>query len=246
MTVKNTESTIAYRCPHCGSGILSMVGVFALSGDMIKLKCDCGQSELIIQNMDDGKLRLTVPCMMCPRPHQYVISRAAFFDKTLFTLPCGMTETDVCFIGEKDAVINALNESEKELLSMIREAGYTDVESLSDVLSMQNDRADDDGDEDEDDRYDPNFTDNHIYDMVLYVIRELEEDGKIFCRCTEHGDEGDYDIICDRDEIYVSCKKCGARKAIRCNGALATQAFLDTDALYLEGMSVDSDTPDDE
>ena len=244
MVVKNTESTIAYRCPHCGSGILSMVGVFALTGDMIKLKCDCGQSELIIQNMNDNKLRLTVPCMMCPRPHQYVISKAAFFDKTLFTLPCGMTETDICFIGQKDAVIDALEQSEKDLVALLNEAGYTDVKSLADVLQMRADRHDEDDDffdDDEDGVYDPNFTDNHIYDMVLYVIRELTEDGKIYCRCTERGDPGDFDVICDRDEIYVTCKCCGARKAIRCNGSIATQAFLETDSLYLEGMSADND-----
>ena len=58
MVLKNTESTIAYRCPHCGSGILAMVGVFALSGDMIKLKCTCGCSELVMQKAEEEKIRL--------------------------------------------------------------------------------------------------------------------------------------------------------------------------------------------
>ena len=110
MVLKNTESTIAYRCPHCGSGILAMVGVFALSGDMIKLKCDCGHSELLIQKCGDGKIRLTVPCMFCPKPHQYVLSHAAFFDQSIYTIPCGMTGLDICFIGHKDDVLSALEE----------------------------------------------------------------------------------------------------------------------------------------
>ena len=236
MVLKNTESTIAYRCPHCGAGILSMVGVFALSGDMIKLKCDCGRSELLIQKCGDGKLRLTVPCMFCPKPHQYVLSRAAFFEQNIYTIPCGMTGHDICFVGRKDDVLAGLADSEKQLLEMLREAGYGDDASLEELLR-------DDVPEDEDgegDYYDEvNFTDNHIYDMVLCGVRELEADDKIVCRCTERGETGEYDIVCDRDRIFVSCSRCGARREIRCNGSMSTQAFLDTDSLILEGMFAD-------
>lgn len=234
MVLKNTESTIAYRCPHCGSGILAMVGVFALSGDMIKLKCDCGGSELLIQKCGEGKIRLTVPCMFCPKPHQYVISHAAFFDQSIYTIPCGMTGLDICFIGHKDDVLESLEENEKQLLDMLKEAGGGDEASLSELLR-------DMPEDDEDETYydDVNFTDNHIYDMVLFVVRELEEDDKIVCRCTERGETGEYDIICDRDRIYVSCSRCGARREIRCNGSVSTQAFLDIDTLFLEGMRAD-------
>ena len=47
------------------------------------------------------------------------------------------------------------------------------------------------------------------------------------------------DIVCDRDRIYVSCSRCGARREIRCNGSISTQAFLDIDTLFLEGMFAD-------
>ena len=234
MVLKNTESTIAYRCPHCGAGILAMVGVFALSGDMIKLKCDCGHSELLIQKCGDGKIRLTVPCMFCPKPHQFVLSHAAFFDEEIYAVPCGMTGVDICFIGHKDAVLTALEDNEKQLLDLLRQAGYGEEASLSDLL-----REDTDDDEDETYYDDVNFTDNHIYDMVLFVVRELEADDKIVCRCTERGETGEYDIVCDRDRIYVSCSRCGARREIRCNGSISTQAFLDIDTLFLEGMFAD-------
>ena len=234
MVLKNTESTIAYRCPHCGSGILAMVGVFALSGDMIKLKCDCGGSELLIQKCGEGKIRLTVPCMFCPKPHQYVLSHAAFFDQSIYTIPCGMTGLDICFIGHKDEVLESLKENEKQLLDMLKEANGGDEASLSELLR-------DMPEDDEDETYydDVNFTDNHIYDMVLFVVRELEADDKIVCRCTERGETGEYDIVCDRDRIYVSCSRCGARREIRCNGSISTQAFLDIDTLFLEGMFAD-------
>ncbi len=244
MVLKQKESTIAYRCPHCGSGILSLVGVFALSGDMIKLKCDCGKSELIIQKCGDGKLRLTVPCMFCPKPHQFVVSSNSFFEEDIYAIPCSMTGFDICFIGKKDSVLSALNESEKQIVDMLREAGYGEEASLDDLLAESPANADD---TDEDD--DVNFTDNHIYDMVLFVVRELVADNAIDCRCTEHGETGEYDVVCDRDGIYITCNRCGARHAVHCNGSLATQAFLETDHLTLDGMyaaSAADDTEDEE
>ena len=244
MVLKNTESTIAYRCPHCGSGILSMVGVFALSGDMIKLKCDCGRSELVMQKASDGKIRLTVPCMMCPKPHRFVVSPQTFFGEEIFTVPCSMTGSDICFIGKKEAVMRALDESEKELLAMLKDAGYGEMDSLSefaDTFPAEEDGEDADGADEDDSALDAdediNFTDNHIYDMVLFVVRDLEEEGKIRCRCTEAGGHGDYDVVCDRDRIFVTCKTCGARREILCNGSMSTQAFLEADTLVLEGMS---------
>ena len=45
MIINPKETTVAYRCPACGAGVMSAVGIFALSAEMIKLKCTCGQSE---------------------------------------------------------------------------------------------------------------------------------------------------------------------------------------------------------
>ena len=44
MVLKPKESIVSYRCPKCGTTVMSMVGTFALSGDLIKLKCSCGES----------------------------------------------------------------------------------------------------------------------------------------------------------------------------------------------------------
>ena len=37
MVLQQKQTTVAYRCPECGSIVLSLVGVFALSADMIRL-----------------------------------------------------------------------------------------------------------------------------------------------------------------------------------------------------------------
>ena len=55
MILKSKETTVAYRCPVCGKNIISVVGIFMLSGDLIKLKCDCGVSELTITSNSDLK-----------------------------------------------------------------------------------------------------------------------------------------------------------------------------------------------
>ena len=82
------QTVISYRCPHCGKNILSVVGIFALSGDLMKLKCDCGESELVIERTKEGKIRLTVPCFLCPKPHIYSVSSDLLFARELFSLGC--------------------------------------------------------------------------------------------------------------------------------------------------------------
>ena len=223
------QTVVGYRCPHCGHGVLSPIGVYSLSGDMLKLKCTCGESELILQKTSDGRVHLTVPCMVCPRPHHYTLSEGLFFRDERFSLSCEMTGLDLCFIGGEQDVSDALDEAGETLLSLLRESGYDPGR---------------DGDAEDETERDVNFTDNHIYDMVLFVVRDLQEEGKIRCRCTDAGEPGTYDVVYDRDRLFVVCETCGARREICCNGSLSTQAFLDSDSLSLEGAFEEEETGD--
>ena len=56
MILDPKQTTVAYRCPHCGAGVMGLVGLFTLSADMIKLKCTCGESEMSIVYSKDGKV----------------------------------------------------------------------------------------------------------------------------------------------------------------------------------------------
>ena len=69
MILEQTKTTVAYRCPHCGAGIMSPVGVFKLNADRLVLKCQCGHSEMTITRSKDAKIRLEVPCLICRAPH---------------------------------------------------------------------------------------------------------------------------------------------------------------------------------
>ena len=112
MIIQPKETTIAYRCPECGATVHSVVGIFALSGDRIKLKCSCGGSELLIENTADGKMRFTVPCIFCPNPHSFLISRKTILSRELFTIPCGLAGYDICFIGREE--LQSIKESNSE------------------------------------------------------------------------------------------------------------------------------------
>ena len=214
MVLKNTESTIAYRCPHCGSGILAMVGVFALSGDMIKLKCDCKQSEMTLVHRPDGKVRLTVPCLVCTQPHNFTVSSSLFYNKELFVLSCPYSDLALAFLGEMNTVKAELARTELELMDMMEQSGIRNFDALHDDEQT--------------------LPDEQIRDIVMFVIHDLDAEGKIYCKCDASDNGREYDAEILDESIRVSCKKCGASRHIPTDSRLGAHAFLNADSLTLE------------
>ena len=212
MVLQQKQTTVAYRCPECGSIVLSLVGVFALSADMIRVKCPCGASEMEILYTKDKKVRLTVPCFACPTAHSYLISSSLFFEKELFVLPCAYSGLDICFIGHKDQVQEAIQKAEEELLDML---GDVDFEEYAKARGERRE-----------------LSDPQILDIVMYVVHELEDEGAIHCRCPEG--EGDYTVEIKEDHITVACEKCGAKAEIPTDSVTAARDFLNIDRLQLE------------
>lgn len=213
MVLDSKQTTVAYRCPHCGAGVLSAVGVFSLAADMVKLKCDCGKSEMTIVKTRDGKLRLTVPCIFCPKPHVFTLNSTLFYGKELFVLPCPYSDVNICCIGDTNLVKAELARTELELLDIMEENGISDFSVLhEDGAGM--------------------LTDPQIFDIVMFVIHDLEAEGKITCRC-EDG-EGEYEAEVLDDAIRVRCTRCGAEQLIPTDSCLGAHAFLNCDNLHLE------------
>lgn len=210
MILKQKETTVAYRCPACGGSVTSLVGIFALSADMFKLKCPCGESELVIAYTKDKKVRLTVPCIVCQQPHNYVVSASLFFGRELFVIGCGYSGMDLCFIGSEDTVREALNRSEKELLELLQQWG---IESLEDLRHMDENV----------------LPDAQIFDIVLFLVRELEAEGNIHCKC----DNGRYDVEITHDAIRVFCRNCNAEYSFPTDSVSGASAFLNCDNLVL-------------
>ena len=196
---------------------MSVVGVFSLSADMLKLKCDCGHSEMTVVYSKDGKIRLTVPCIFCPKPHTYVVNSSIFFGKDLFVLPCAYSDMNIAMMGDVNKVKAELARTELELLDMLEESG---IDSLAALRQAESEA-------------DYPLTDPQIFDIIMFVINDLDAEGKIYCKCENEG-ESDLEVEMLPDGIKVSCKKCGAMRVIPTDGLLAANAFLNADSLYLE------------
>lgn len=214
MVLDPKQTTLAYRCPRCGAGVMSAVNVFALSADMVKLKCDCKESEMTAVRADDGKVRLTVPCLVCAKPHSYTLSSSLFFGKDLFTLQCPYSDLSIACTGEINQVKAELARGELELLDLMEQSGIERLDSLH-------------GDEE-------TLPDPQILDVVMFVINDLDAEGKIFCKCPADENGRHYDADISADGVRVSCRKCAASRLIPTDSHLAAHAFLNSDALYLE------------
>ncbi len=210
MVIDNKQTTIAYRCPHCGTIVRSVVGIFSLSAEMIRLKCPCGESALDIVYTKDKKVRITVPCIVCPSPHTYLISSGVFFERDIFTLACTYSGLDICFVGSEAKVDEAILRSDEELIEL---AGEEALEALANAKGEKE-----------------SLTDPQVLEVIMYVVKELEDEGNIHCGCT---DGGEYELEFDDDSVFIVCKKCGAEYQVKANSVSAAQAFLNVDEITL-------------
>lgn len=212
MVLESKQSTVAYRCPSCGSGVMSVVDAFKLSADMVKLKCKCGESEMTLVKSGDGKIRFTVPCMLCPTPHSYTVNTSLFFGKDLFVLPCPYSDINIAMMGDTNHVKAELSRTELELLDLLEKSG---IESFDAFHGEQF------------------LTDPQVLEIITYMIKELDAEGKIYCKCPEDSD-GDYEIELLKEGLKISCRKCGASKVIATESLIDAHEFLNADSLTLE------------
>lgn len=199
---------------------MSMVDVFTLGAPMIKLKCDCGKSELVIETQSEDKVKITAPCILCPRPHSFTVSKEVLFNEDQLSLRCPYSEMSTCFVGDMDYVKADLAKSELELLDAMDKSGMTDLETFR--RANENDGLD--------------ALDSELIQSVVFVLSELEAENKIFCNCEHSGiaDEEKYGYEITSAGIEVRCRDCGAKRLIPIDNSLNTHAFLDADELHLE------------
>ncbi|MBO4971191.1 MAG: hypothetical protein IIX97_07285 [Clostridia bacterium] len=209
--IETKDTVIAYRCPYCGKGVISNEGVFALTAEKVSLRCPCKRSEAVFTYENKDKLKITAPCIFCPSPHTYSVSRPAFEGKEIFTLECPYTGSETVFIGDLDHVRAELSRTELEILNMMDENGIESFEGLHKKNSS---------------------VDADALNTIMYVLGELDEEGKIYCKCDSPSKS--YEISETENGIIIKCTVCGASRAIPADSYLASQAFLDTDSITLE------------
>lgn len=216
MILNPKQTTVAYRCPSCGAGVMSVVGLFNLNADMVKLKCDCGNSAMTMVYTKDAKVRLSVPCVLCPNPHNFTVSSSIFFKDDLFLLPCPYSDLNIAVTGETNQVKAELARSELELLELLEKSG---IDSL-DMLHQDSD----------------SYANPEAVEIITYMLSELDEEGKIECECAD-GKEGDFELEFLSTSAIISCKNCNCQLEFPTDSIMAAHKLLDVDKLRLEPKS---------
>lgn len=213
MILNPKKTTLAYRCPSCGAGVISAIGLFDVSADKIKLKCSCGQSAMTAVYTKDSKIRLSVPCVLCPNPHHFTVTSSVFFKNDLFLLPCPYSDITIAVVGEENKVKAELARSELELLELLEKSGIDSFDELR---------------RDEAQEINP-----EISEIVTYALSELDEEGRIECSCPKEL-EGDYELEFLPDTLRISCKRCACKKELALGSIMQANALLECDKLILE------------
>ena len=208
--MKTEQSTkIAYRCPYCGSIISANVNLFMLAGGF-KLECiECHKSALEMSMSRDRKVRLLVPCLVCPHPHPYTVSAEMFFEKVIFLLSCSYSGLDICFIGDDDKVEEELDRTESIIMDLLADAKDDEnAEVQSDMLTA----------------------DTNVIREVLFALEGLAQQKKITCgECGSHAVK----VLIDYDSVHVVCKVCGKEKVLNARNKFDSSAAIDLDELIL-------------
>ena len=215
MAVLPTQRHIAYRCPDCGEAVVGLVGRFALSANMLRLKCSCGSEMSLDINIISGeKIRLSVPCLYCRQNHSYVVSEALFFDKDRFLLNCPYSGMDIAFLGEEDVVSHEILRTGEELAALMKNI---EAEELSDLQPEDMDESE-------------VLPDPAVYNVLKFLIKDLEEEGNLHCPCGE----GPYDVRFTDTGLQAWCENCGATYDFDAKTTSIAEEYLQIDSITLK------------
>ncbi len=204
--------SVAARCAHCCSVIETEISVFNLSGGRIKADCpNCGKDSLEITLSQDGKVRLSVPCVACPHPHPFTLSAETMFTKDLFLLQCSFTRLDICFMGNKNKVNEELIKNGKELQAMMNEAAAL---------------------EGEDDPFDEEALEQ--MKLILSFIDECAKKGDILCPCQKNKTAPGVELAMNDDSVTLTCRECGRSVSIDVFDTGFFETLLDMGKIFLE------------
>ncbi len=211
MVLTPKKNSIAYRCPTCGDMIHGFVG--QLHANMLRIKCPCGASAMEVHFRDDKKVRFSIPCVFCKSPHTYVVSETIVFERDKFLLACPYANMDIAFLGTEENVNAEAARAEEELSRLL---ATLEAEDLSDIQP-------------EDMASEEILPDAELYDIVRFLVRELEADGKVDCPC--HSVNLDFRFTESGVEVY--CVDCGATYEFPVQSTAVARETLEIDEIKL-------------
>lgn len=205
---------IAYRCPECGVASIGLFDGITKAGDLLRLRCTCSESALDIIRNPDEKLRLGVPCIFCKTSHSYVISPDIAKREGATSLGCPFSGMDIVFIGTEEELVPELERTDKELRRLMAEL---EAEELSDIQPQDMPDAE-------------ILPDPAVYDILRFVVKDLEADGKVHCLC----DEGRYDLRFTDTGLQMWCESCGATFDFNATSPSIAEEYLSLDEIFLK------------
>ena len=204
---------IAYRCPECGTATIGFLGGLRSVSDMLRLKCECDKFALEIKGTKDGKIGISVPCVFCKDTHSYTVSPDLFHREGATRLPCPHSHHDIFFIADDKTMAEELDRSAKELSFVL---STFEAESLEDIQPMDVDTAE-------------AAPDPTIYDTLNFVVRDLEDAGKVICPCKK----GPYELRFTDTGMQLSCGGCGATYEFHAMSGASAEMYLDITEIKL-------------
>lgn len=212
------KATISYICPSCGHPVMSIAGMLDLAGDMFVIKCsNCNSSKMTITKTNDNKLRFMTPCFWCKKEHSNIISLAAIMSRSLITIPCGLSNFDVLFIGKQDEVRGAL---ENTILNFNKYIDKMEPDTSNKQINV----------------------DSELLSQVLYTLKEMAHDGNIRCSCSS----GKFVTNINDGVVTIRCKVCHKCANIDVSeGSMGAHNLLDAESLYLIDDYFESNEEDD-
>ena len=217
------STTFGYRCSCCGSAVLSGVTLFALSGDLVKLKCPCGGSKAYVHRTKRGAQEsrsVEAPCLLCKGSHKYPLSTSLFVGRDkedVLRMPCPYTGLGTVYFGDRDAVAAAMEQDGAELRRILEEAGVTPEELLATDAPVD-DEAQFGG----------------FREIARFMLAELDEEGKIECDCQAIGEIPLYDFEMLPGRARIFCECCRREVLVPMRNTADAEAFLQIDSLKLE------------
>lgn len=116
--------TVAYICPGCGEVAYGVFSLFELSGGRgISVSCDCGKSQLNIFSKNAKNYIVSVICQVCEKNHEYAVSINDLLRKSFLDFVCPELLMGLAFVGNKDAVENAVDENNKYVKEILTTCG---------------------------------------------------------------------------------------------------------------------------
>ena len=209
---KISRQQIAYRCPECGMASVGFLGGLYNTQGMIRLKCECDKMALEIRS-EGTSVKIGVPCIYCKDMHTFTLSRDIMARDTKWSLQCPHSHHDILFVANEEEMELELQRSGEELAAVLT---AFEAEDIKDIQPMDVDEAE-------------AAPDPAIYDVLNFVLRDLEAAEAVECPCKR----GPFELRFTDGGAEAVCASCGASYLFHATSQASAESYLSLDKIKL-------------